>query len=254
MKQSDTLKALIVDDEALARRRLRLMLERDGNIEIIGECANGREAVSSIKRNLPDVVFLDVQMPGLDGFGALAQLDEANLPAVVFVTAFNQYALQAFEVSAVDYLLKPFDQERLSRAIAKVRGRLGARSDKPLHSLIKEIKRDKKYLDRVAIRNVGRIYFIKVAEVDWIESAHNYVGLHVGKATHLLRESMKSIESKLDPDKFVRIHRTTIVNVDRVKEISPWFHGDQIVILGDNTRLTLSRGRRKALKQLLGES
>jgi two-component system LytT family response regulator len=250
------IRTLIVDDEHLARERLRALLEAEPDIEIVGECADGREAVAAIERDTPDLLFLDVQMPELDGFEVLAAVETPRLPLVVFVTAFNQHALRAFEVHALDYLLKPFDRERFQLAMSRVRTRFeesqtGAINQR-LTALLADLKPEPRTADRLVVKSSGRVVFLKAADVDWIEAADNYVSLHIGQESHMLRETMSSLEARLDPAQFLRVNRSTMVNIDRVKELQPMFHGDYTVILRNGARLTLSRGYRDKLQQLMG--
>lgn len=255
---SNRLKALIVDDEPLARGRLRALLKTEPEVELIGECGDGEMAVEAIQTNPPDLVFLDVQMPGLDGFGVIRKVGVERMPAVIFTTAFDQYALPAFEVHAIDYLLKPFDRERFSSAVAAVRKRLaggrkgvaGGGNDPvalagALASALAAMREKEAWPDRIAIKGVNRIHLIRLSEVRYIEAAGNYLHLHAGTAEpFVLRETLSNYESKLDPKKFVRIHRSTIVNVDHIKELQPLFHGDYVVLLHNGQRVTLSRGYR----------
>lgn len=251
-------RTLIVDDEPLARERLRRLLETEPDIELIGECANGREAVAAIEEKSPDLVFLDVQMPELNGFEVLDQLRGERRPMVVFVTAYDQFALKAFEVHAVDYLLKPFDRERFQVALRRAlgHGRRGpaAELDQRLSALLRDLKPQPKAVERLAIKSGGRVVFVRVEDIDWVEAADNYVELHVGEVSHLHRETMSDLERILPSEKFMRISRSTIVNVDRIKELQPMFHGEYAVILRTNIRLTLSRSYREKLHQLLGKT
>lgn len=251
-------RVLIVDDEPLARERVRSLLQGVTEIECIGECADGISAVATIRKDAPDIVLLDVQMPELDGFGVIAQLSGGKMPAVIFVTAYDRFALKAFEVHAVDYLLKPFDKERfltaLNRAIDQVKRQQAGELSQRLTALLAEVRPEQKpkQLDRIAVKSSGRVVFVKVEEIDWVEAADNYVSLHVGTETHLHRETMASIEGQLSPEKFMRISRSTIVNMDRIKELQPLFHGEYTVILRNGTKLTLSRSYREKLDQLMG--
>jgi two-component system, LytTR family, response regulator len=245
---------LIVDDEPLARDRVKRFLRDEHDIRIIGECGNGREAVAAIREQKPDLVFLDIQMPEKNGFEVVKALDERVMPAVIFVTAYDQYALQAFDVHALDYLLKPFNRERLHKAVSHARDQIETKRignlDERLASLIKDLKAEKKYLERLVVKSVGRVFFLKVDDIDWIEAAGNYVKLHTGRESHMIRETMNGIEGKLDPDRFLRIHRSTVVNIDRIKELHPMFSGDYAVILRNGTELALSRNYRERLLEL----
>jgi two-component system LytT family response regulator len=250
------IRTCIVDDEPLARERIRSLLSQEPDVEVIGEAGDGGEAVDAIRRARPDLLFLDVQMPTLDGFGVLQALDDAMPPAVIFVTAYDQYALQAFDVHALDYLLKPFNSRRFKKAMQRARAEL-TRGDAPpevnerLLSLLEGLRQERRPPERIVLKSAGRVSFLKVEEVDWVEAEGNYVRLHVGPHSHLLRETMKGIESRLDPDRFIRIHRSTIVNTERIKELHPLFHGEYAVILRDGTRLTASRGPDNKLRRLL---
>ena len=252
------IRALIVDDEPLARERLMSLLASESDIEVAGQCANGAEALAAIEEKTPDLVFLDVQMPELDGFGVLAALEGEHRPAIIFVTAHDRFALKAFEVHAIDYLLKPFDRERFQKALHRARDQVkrqqGGQMDDRLAALLAELKQDQtKQLDRIPVKGSGRVVLVKVNDIDWIEAADNYVNLHTGKEAHLHRETMTALEQKLPPSKFLRISRSAMVNVERIKELQPMFHGDYTVILQNGTKLTLSRGYRDALNQLLGK-
>lgn len=248
------IKTLIVDDEPLARDRVKRFLRDEHDISIIGECGNGREAVAAIKEHKPDLVFLDIQMPEKNGFDVVKSLSDKNMPSVIFVTAYDQYALQAFDVHALDYLLKPFNRERLHKAVSHARDQIETRRmgnlDERLASLIADLRTEKKYLERLVVKSVGRVFFLKVDEIDWIEAAGNYVKLHTGREAHMIRETMNGIEAKLDPEKFLRIHRSTVVHIDRIKELHPMFSGDYAVILRNGTELALSRNYRERLLEL----
>ena len=252
------IRVLVVDDEPLARERVRKLLANEPEVECVGECADGTAAVEAIRQHAPDLVFLDVQMPELDGFGVLAQVSGETMPAVVFTTAHDRFALQAFEVHAVDYLLKPFDKGRfaiaLRRAIDQVRRRQSGDLSQRLTALLADVRPEpkSKYLQRVAVKSSGRVVFVKVDDIDWIEAADNYVSLHVGAEQHLHRETMSALEGQLAPDKFMRISRSTIVNMDRIKELQPLFHGEYAVVLRSGAKLTLSRSYRDKLDQLMG--
>lgn len=253
---------LIVDDEPLARRNIRLLLKDDREIEIVGEASSGREALALIKKHSPDLVFLDIQMPELDGFGVLESLEAERLPAIVFVTAFDQYALKAFEFHALDYLLKPFDDARFEKALRQAKLQVGQRELKDLSERLvallagregnaPESVRQSQYLSRLLIKSAGRVFFLKTDEIDYVQAEDYYVKLHVGRKGHLLRETMNEMEAKLDPAKFLRIHRSTIVNIERIRELQQHFNGEYIVVLHDGTEHKLSRSRREQLQILL---
>ena len=251
------IRTLIVDDEPLARERVRALLADEGDVEIVGECRDGLEAIAAIRREAPDLAFLDVQIPEIDGFGVIERVGLDKTPVIVFVTAYDQYALQAFEVHAVDYLLKPFDQDRFQKALARARQSVQAHRNgdvnERLVALLEDLKTPQGHLERLVVKSSGRLFFLRAEEIDWIESSGNYVSLHVGSESHLLRETMNGIEAKLDPARFIRIHRTAIVNIDRIKELQPLFHGEYDVVLRTGTTLTLSRGFRDRLQGLLGK-
>lgn len=251
-----TIRTLIVDDEPLAREKLRSFLESEPDIEILTECRDGREALLAIESEKPDLVFLDIQMPELGGFEVLENVEPENLPAVIFVTAFDQYALKAFEVHAVDYLLKPFDRDRLRQALDRARRERDRQElgevQKQLRALLADIDTQKpQFAERLVVKSAGRVVFVKVADIDWVDAAGNYVKLHVGGEGHLLRETMSHLEERLDPRRFLRIHRSTIVNIERIKELQQQFHGDYLVVLKSGQRLTLSRSYRDRIQGLL---
>jgi two-component system LytT family response regulator len=241
-----------VDDEPLARERIRSLLAEERDCVIAGECANGDEAVRALRRGPADVVFLDVQMPGRSAFDVIRDVGPARMPAVVFVTAYERYAVDAFEAHAVDYLLKPFGADRfrdaLGRARARVRDEDGGRRLAPL---LRELADRDGRPERLEVRSSSRISFVRVDELDYAEAWGNYVRLHCGGERHLLRETMNGLEARLDPRRFARIHRSTIVNVDRVKETVPLFHGDWEVVLRSGVRLVLTRTHRERVQRLL---
>ncbi len=251
------IRTLIVDDEPLSRRRVRDLLAEDPEFVLVGECGDGAEAVALLQIQSCDLVFLDVQMPGLDGVEVARRLDEGRGPAVIFVTAYDYYALPAFEVHAVDYLLKPFDRERFQKALAWAKAALRRDRDDaggaPPPSPLADLRGERKPLERVTIKTAGRIYFVNTTEIDWVEAAGNYLRLHVGPKSHMLRETMNNLEARLEPERFWRIHRSTIVNVDRIRELQTLFHGDYVVVLRDGKELTLSRTYRRNLAGLFGE-
>lgn len=243
------IRTVIVDDERLARQRVRRLLSREADIDVLGECASAEEASAILRDVEVDLLFLDIQMPQTDGFDLLASLEEDKVPVVVFVTAYDEYALKAFEVHAFDYLLKPFDSDRFARTLAAAREQVAKLRDsnstsERLDALVAELRGRKKYPARIPVKSSGRIVFVRIPDIDWIEAADNYVCLHVGGETHLLRETMSALEKRLDPQEFARIHRSTIVNLDRVKELRAWFHGEYLVVLTDGTELNLSRSYR----------
>jgi two-component system LytT family response regulator len=252
-----TYRALIVDDEPLARERIRDLLKTDAEVQVVGECGDGKAAVAAIQEHRPDLLFLDVQMPKLDGFGVLEAIGPDAMPVAIFVTAYDRYALRAFEVHALDYLLKPFDRERFQEAVQRAKGQLQRQKNGSLNerlvALLEDVKQQKP-LERLVIKSAGKVYFLRVEEIDWIEAAGNYLKLHVGEDTHLLREKMGVLEARLDTEQFLRIHRSTIVNVERIQELQPWFHGDYVVVLRGGQQLTLSRSYRHKLHELFGNS
>jgi len=250
------LRVLIVDDEPLARERIRALLRSEDGVTVVGEAGHGAEAALLVEEQRPDLVFLDVQMPEVDGFGFLELLGPDRVPAVVFVTAFDQYALRAFEVHALDYLLKPFDRERFQQALGRARDAIAGRETREVNrrigAMLSELAPERRWAGRLLVKTNGKTLLLRTEEVDWIEAAANYVKLHRGREVHLLRETMSALEGRLDPSRFVRIHRSTIVNLDRVAHLEPWFHGDYVVKLADGTSLTLSRTYREKVEERLG--
>jgi two-component system, LytTR family, response regulator len=251
-----TIRTVIVDDEPLARRRIRSMLAGADDVEVIAECANGREAIEAIEESPPDLLFLDIQMPELDGFDVLQAIGVGQVPAVIFVTAYDQFALRAFETHALDYLMKPFDDERFEAALQRARGRIrqqqGGDLDSRLRALLDEVRVDRGYLQRLVVPSGHRSIFIRTEQVDWIEAERNYIRLHVGGQTYLLRENMSRIEAALDPAMFCRIHRSTIVNIDRIQAVESLLRGEYLVVLHDGTKLTSSRSYRRNLHAVMG--
>ncbi len=251
------LRILIVDDEELARRGVAARLAGHPNVTVVGLCANGFEAVEAIQQHTPDLVFLDVQMPEMNGFDVLAALDPEAMPAVIFITAYDQHALRAFEVHALDYLLKPIDDDRfrdaLKRAQKFLTGQQRGSLNQQLLDLLKAVQPERAYPPRFVIKQGGRIQFVRTEAIDWVEAAGDYVCLHVGGKRHLMRETMAAMEARLDPQRFVRIHRSTIVNADRIRELEPGFNGDHVVLLEDGTQLKQSRSYRNRLDALLGD-
>jgi two-component system, LytTR family, response regulator len=259
------IRTVIIDDEPTARRGVRLLLERDGGVDIVGEASGGIEAAELISREKPDLAFLDVQMPGCDGFAALARVNPAVAPAVVFVTAYDEHALQAFEINAVDYLLKPYDDARFAAALQRakdtVRRRNADAMNTQLTQLLNYLKDDRNggaresaVDDRILIKSSGEIFFLKASEIDWVEAEGDYMKFHVAGRTHLMRETMARLETRLDAKRFIRIHRSTIVNIDRLRKLSPTFAGEYAVILHDGTKLKLSRGYHERISALLKQA
>jgi two-component system LytT family response regulator len=242
------IRALIVDDEPLACKRIRRLLAGEPDISVIDECCTGREAIQIIQEALPDLLFLDIQMPEIGGFEVLQSINVERMPAVIFITAYDQHALKAFEVHALDYLLKPFKQDRFKKALEHARTQLakaGTRvSDSGLAALIRKLRAEQSYLSRFMIKSSNRVVFIKAEEVDWIESAANYALLHVGDKTHLVRQTMQALEINLSPKTFQRISRSVIVNLERIKEIQPMGKGQYVIILTNGKQLAMSRGIR----------
>lgn len=250
-----TIRTLVVDDEPLARERLRSLLEAEPDVEVLGECADGAEAVRAIRRAAPDLVFLDVQMPAMGGFDVVRELGGERMPLVVFATAYDEFALRAFEVNALDYLLKPIDEDGFSRSLERARARIAAGAPRPdprLLALLASLPAEGAYAERLTVRTGRRYVVVRTAEVDWVAAEDNYVRLHVGRESHLLRETMAGMERILDPRRFVRIHRSTIVNVDRVRSIETWGVGEFVVMLQDGTKLQSSRGYREHLREAFG--
>jgi two-component system LytT family response regulator len=249
-------RVVIADDEPLVRRGLRSFIESQAGLVIVGEARNGAEAVDVIRAQRPDLVFLDVQMPELDGFGVLEALTGEPLPAVVFVTAYDAYAIRAFDVHAVDYLLKPFDEERFLVALGRVRARLGAHRtnqlDERIEAVLAELRSRERFADRLLVKGEGRVAVVQVDEVDWIEAADNYARVHTARGRFMVREPIKSLEARLDPHRFARVHRSAIVNLARVRELQPMFGGEYLVILSTGAKLALSRGYRDAFRERLG--
>lgn len=258
MTDSKRIRVIVVDDEPLARGMVREMLELDAEAEIVAECSNGHEAISAIQSLTPDLVFLDVQMPALGGFDVLESLKSQHLPRVIFVTAYDQYAVRAFEVHALDYLLKPFDRERFMAAWERAKIQIGKeqfdRRDQHIMALLEELKAGTRYIERLVVKTAGRVFFLDVGDIDCIEAEGNYVRVHNGPRSYLLRETISSLESQLDPKQFLRIHRSAIVRIDKIKELQPWFHGEYHVILEGGKKLTLSRNYRANLQEAVGNS
>lgn len=251
------IRTLIVDDVSLARQRIKILLT-DPEIEIAGECANGQEAAEAIEYLKPDLIFLDVQMPEMSGFEVVEAIGAENMPAVIFVTAFDEFAIRAFEINAVNYLLKPFEQERLNKAVERARLQINSRMptadiEEKLKRVLDEVRIKHKYLKRIPVKSSRGINLISTEEIDWISASGHYVELYVGREEHLIREKMSNLEQKLDLEKFIRIHRSTIVNIDQIKSMHPLFKGDHIIILRNGTKLSLSRTYHEKLMSLLSK-
>ncbi len=236
-----SISAVIIEDEPLGRDLIRELLRGDTEVNVVGECGNGHDALSLIEKKHPDLVFLDVRMPEIDGFDVLARLRRQNAPVVVFVTAYDEYAVRAFEVNAVDYLLKPFDRERFQQALDRAKAQI---------RFLDGGGNSRRYPERLLVKSGSRIVFVRTDEIDWIEAEGNYVRLHVRKDSHLLRTTIGNLEEHLDPRRFARIHRSQIVNIDRIRELRPWWHGEYHVVLQDGTQLTLSRTYRERIQDL----
>ena len=261
------MKVLVVDDEPMARRRLVRLLEEEDDAEVVGACGSGEEAVDAIRRLTPDLVLLDVQMSGMDGFSVIGEVGPDRMPAVIFTTAYDEHAVRAFEVHALDYLLKPFTTDRFREALGRARPRAGGRErlSGALCSALEEMRDEHRelrrrlesgartYLEWFLVRGTARAHFIPADTVDWIEADDNYVRLHVGKDGYLIREKIGSLAARLDPRRFLRAHRSTIVNMDRIHHLRPWSSGEYLVVLRDGTELRLSRGQRAKLGDRIGE-
>ena len=247
------IRTVVVDDEPLACKRLEKLLKEDNEIDLLKLCANGEEAIEVISSDEPDLVFLDIQMPEINGFEVLQQIDEDKVPLIIFVTAYDEYALKAFEVHALDYLMKPFKKERFYESLERAKKVLQHDNRAQIHGKIENLLA---YLDdsggpltRILVKSSGRYFFLKAEDIDWIESSGNYVRIHSGGKNYLIRETMKNMEKKLDSDTFFRIHRSTIINVEKVKELEQWFHGDYQVIMYDDQKLTMSRNYKELLEK-----
>jgi two-component system LytT family response regulator len=240
-----SIRTIIVDDVELAREHVKILLN-DSEIEIVAECENGREAIETIQNLKPDLVFLDVQMPKIGGFKVIETIGAEKMPTVIFVTAYDEFALRAFEVNAIDYLLKPFDEVRLAKAVERAKREIkkqepSAEIEEKLRKLLKEVKTEPQYLRRIPVKSSRGMTLVLTEEIDWIAASGHYLELHAGRDTHLIREKLSQIETRLDPRKFMRIHRSTIVNLDHIKTIHPLFSGDQLIVMKDGQELNLSR-------------
>jgi two-component system LytT family response regulator len=259
MPDSRRISVLIVDDEPFARKYIREMLKDDTDIEVAGEAGNGKKAVRMIKDSNPDLLFLDIQMPEMDGFALLQNLDGLPLPAIVFTTAYEEYAIRAFEYHALDYLLKPFDQARFLAALdhakqtIRSRGALPDQSVRIADLLIAMGEQKPRYLERLLVKQNGRIVFVKLADVEWIKADDKYIHLHCGRQRYMIRQALHAIRSQLDPDRFVQVNRSIVVNVDQIKELHPMFNGDHEVQMAGGVKFSLSRSHKNELFRVLGK-
>jgi two-component system LytT family response regulator len=262
-----TIRVAIAEDEPAARARIRRFLKAEEGVDIVAECADGEATVAAISSSTPDVLFLDIEMPILDGFGVLKQLPNVKQPLVVFVSAYPKYAIRAFDVEAADFLQKPVDEARFRLTFQRIRERLaqGPRDNAEFYGVLQQLLTEQerlreimtnsrsRYVDRLTVRSRERMLFVRVNDVDWFESTGNYVKLHTAKATHLIRETLAGLEKRLDPDRFLRIHRQTIVNLERISEVQPYFSGDYVVVLISGVRLKLSRTYKSVLDKQMGQ-
>lgn len=256
------IRTVIADDEGLARKKLRILLDSEPQVEVVAECQNGRETVAAIRSFRPDMLLLDIQMPDLDGFEVLSEISSDEIPQVIFTSAYDQYAIRAFEAHALDYLLKPFDQDRLHAAIERASTEMQRRKDQDLTNRILEllsaVKSGKppvpEFEERLAIRTNGRVVFLSLEEIQWIEAAANYVRLNTGKVSYLFRETISRVSERLNPSHFVRIHRSAIVNVRQIKELIPVNSGEYVVVLHSGKELSCSRGYRTNLQHLISKN
>ena len=249
-----SIRALVVDDEPLARRAIQRFLGKHTGVDVVDECGDGESAVRTIRERKPDLVFLDIQMPEMDGFEVLSEVGVKEMPVTIFVTAYDRYALRAFDANAIDYLLKPVRKERFERALTRAKRRIaGELKNDEVHRIISSLERfaaAPTYPDRLAISKNGRLLFVATKDIDWIQAEGNYVRLHVGNREHEFRETLVSLEERLNPAQFLRIHRSTIVNIERIKEVQAWFHGHHRVLLENGTELRMSRYQRDITRKL----
>jgi len=252
--QAGKIETIIIDDEPLARKRVAHLLKNEPDIEIIAECGDGLAAISAISKHSPDLIFLDVQMPEVNGLEVLCELEPGSAPAVIFVTAYDQFTIQAFDAHAVDYLLKPFGEERFRQAVSRARQRIrpaaGNQPDERLLRLLNDLDLNRGFLERIIVTHKDRLIIVPIDTIDWVETYGNYLKLHSGGNTYLIRETMNNLSARIDPGKFLRIHRSTLVNLDRIKEFQPMFGGQYTVVLCDGTELTLSRNYRKSVLEI----
>lgn len=257
MAATGTIRALIVDDEPFAREGIRLHLERHPDIQVVGEAGDGMRAAQAIRTLDPDVVFLDIEMPEMDGFEVIEAVGIDAMPPVIFITAYDAFALRAFEAHALDYVLKPVEPERFARALDRarklLRGAAGHALDRRLAGLMQDVREHRKHLERVVVQRGERLHILRVEDVDWLEAAGNYVKLHVGDETFLVRATLSSFEDRLDPEMFLRVHRSIIVQKPRIDALEPLLQGDYVLILADGTRLTTGRSYRPKIVEFLKE-
>jgi two-component system LytT family response regulator len=247
-----TMRIVIADDEPLSRARLRRLLQGEHDVEIVAECGDGAAAAEAIRKLRPELVLLDIEMPELDGFDVLDDLGDSRPPAVIFVTAYDRHAIRAFEARALDYVLKPVERTRLHAALERARGQIAQQNvGETLTAILRQVRGESAWLERIAVRSRGRISFVRFIDVTRLESAGNYVRLWLGKDSHLVRETLAQLEARLDPKRFVRIHRSTIVNIEQIRELRPWFGGDAVLVLIDGSELTVSRTYRTHVMELL---
>ncbi len=252
------IRAIIIDDEPLALEKIRRFAEREPDVSIVDSCFNGRNALVSIQRHQPDLLFLDIQMPGMTGFELLSHLPSSQLPGTIFITAYDEFALRAFEFHALDYLLKPFNRERFTASLSHARSILSSQKNsddtqKQVRMMLESVRHPKADIERVIVKSNGRILVLNLADIEWMEAAGNYVQLHSGSETYLIRETMNALESRLPSAAFIRIHRSTIVNIAMIKELQPYFNGEYKVILKNNAQLMMSRGYRDRFVSVFGK-
>ncbi|MCP4724955.1 MAG: response regulator transcription factor [bacterium] len=248
------IRSLIVDDEIAAREIIKNYLSDDDNFEVIGESSNGIDAIRQIVEKKPDLVFLDIQMPEMDGFEVIETIGMEDLPHIVFVTAFDQYAIKAFEINAIDYLLKPFDRNRFLSAVNRTKEHLLSKKtiENQLSNLLSNIKRESHYLSKIMVKTGGRVYFLKADNIKWIEAASNYIKIFSGKESYLVKDTLSNFEKNINPNQFVRIHRSCIININFIQEIQPWDKNNHLVILEDGKELKLSRNYKDKIFDLFG--